>query len=57
VFDPQGGVHPIHPLAAADPVAPRERRRSRLKPEAGARRLDLDLRKENDRARDDPGEG
>jgi hypothetical protein len=39
---------PVVPLQAD--VA-REQRRLRLKPEAGARRLDLDLRKENDRDR------
>ena len=39
---------PVVPLQAD---VTREQRRLRLKPEAGARRLDLDLRKENDRAR------
>jgi hypothetical protein len=39
---------PVVPLQAD---VTREQRRLRLKPEAGARRLDLDLRKENDRDR------
>jgi len=46
-----GGVPDETPVVPLQADVTREQRRLRLRPEAGARRIDLDLRKENDRDR------
>ena len=51
VGDVLGEVPESTPVVPLQADVSREQRRLRLKPEAGARRLDLDLRKPNDRAR------